>query len=81
VVFYFKYGWQRAPVEIWKRGVQAGRFVLNWVRAREPDTSGGKAGVEVREVIRVVRTKEAGDVNVSTMLSLAVLAGLALMAG
>ena len=79
VVFYFKYGWQRAPVEIWKRATQAARFVLGWVRTREPATN--EPRVEVREVVRVVRIKERGDVNLSTMLSLAVLAGLALMAG
>ena len=76
VVFYFKYGWQRAPMEIWKRVNQAARFVLGWVRAREP---AGEPRVEVREVVRVVRVKERGDVNLSTMMSLAVLAGLALL--
>jgi hypothetical protein len=32
--------------------------------------------VEVREVIRVVRSKEFGDINVSTALTLAMLIGL-----
>jgi hypothetical protein len=33
----------------------------------------------VREVVRIVRVKELGDINVSTLLSLIVLAGLALL--
>jgi hypothetical protein len=33
----------------------------------------------VREVVRVVRAKEFGDVNISTLLSLLTLIGLALV--
>jgi hypothetical protein len=33
----------------------------------------------VREVVRVVRAKELGDINVSTLLSLVMLIGLALV--
>jgi hypothetical protein len=78
-VYYAKYGWQRAPAEIWKRTSQAGRFFLNWVRAREPVP--GETRVEVRETVRVERTKEFGDINLSTAMSLLVLGGLALLAG
>jgi hypothetical protein len=33
----------------------------------------------VREVVRVVRAKEFGDINISTLLSLLMLLGLALL--
>jgi hypothetical protein len=78
-VFFFKYGWQRAPAELWRRGSAFGRFAWKWVRARETEPAGAPREV-VRERIRVVRVKEPGDVNISTLMSLAVLAGLALLA-
>jgi hypothetical protein len=71
-VYYFKYGWRRAPAEIWKHTSAFGRFFLNWIRAREPAAA---PGVEVRETVRVVRTKEFGDINLSTALTLLMLAG------
>jgi hypothetical protein len=76
-IYFLKYGWQRAPGEIWKRSRSFGRFFWGWLRAREPQ-SGGQ--VEVRETVRVVRVKEFGDINISTLLSLLMLAGLALVA-
>ena len=76
VIYFLKYGWQRAPAEIWRRTSSIGRFFWSWLRAREPHTS---ADIEVREVVRVVRTKEFGDINVSTLLSLLTLVGLALL--
>jgi hypothetical protein len=79
VIFFLKYGWQRAPAELWRRGSAFGRFAWKWVRARETEPAGAPREV-VRERIRVVRVKEPGDVNISTLMSLAVLAGLALLA-
>jgi hypothetical protein len=73
VIYFLKYGWQRAPSEIWRRTRTFGRFFWSWLRAREPQTSSGS---DVREVIRVIRAKEFGDVNVSTLLSLLMLVGL-----
>lgn len=79
VVFFLKYGWQRAPAELWRRGSAFARFSWKWVRARETDA--GAAPREVlRERIRIVHVKEFGDVNISTLMSLAMLAGLALLA-
>jgi hypothetical protein len=49
------------------------------MRAGEAKTT--QPGVKVREVVRVVRVKEFGDVNVSTLLSLLALAGLVVLAG
>jgi hypothetical protein len=76
-VYFLKYGWQRAPAELWRRTRSFGWFFWTWIRAREPHTAGG---LEVREVVRVVRAKEFGDINISTLLSLLMLVGLALLA-
>ena len=77
VIFFLKYGWQRAPAEIWRRTRGFGQFFWNWLRAREPQPSGG---VEARELVRV-SGKEFGDINISTLLSLVMIAGLILVAG
>jgi hypothetical protein len=76
-IYFLKYGWQRAPAEIWRRTRSFGRFFWSWLRAREPQTS---SDGDVREVIRIVRAKEFGDINISTLLSLLTLVGLALLA-
>lgn len=78
VIFFYKYGWRRAPYEISSRATTFGHFVWNWLRAREPGQT--SSSVEVREVIRTVHVKEAGDVNLSTLLSLLMLGGLCLLA-
>ena len=78
VIFFLKYGWQRAPTELWRRGSAFARFSWKWLSAPETDT--GAAPRDIRERIRVVRVKEFGDINVSTLLSLLMLAGLAALA-
>lgn len=75
-IYFLKYGRQRAPAEILRRTRSFGRFFWNWVRAREPQLG---TDVEVREVVRVVGGKEFGDINVSTLLTLLMLAGFALL--
>ena len=75
-IYFFKYGWQRAPAEILRRTRFFGRFFWNWLRAREPQTGPAR---HVREVVRVVKTKEFGDINISTLLSFLMLLGLALL--
>jgi hypothetical protein len=81
VVFILLYGWQRAPMELWKRGSTFALFVWGWIRTGGGDPSQPPATREVtREVVRIVRIKEAGDINLSTLLSLAMLVGLALVA-
>ena len=72
VIYFLKYGWQRAPLEIWRRTRTFGRFFLNWIRARD-STSPPAHG---KEDIRVVRAKEFGDINISTLLSLLLIVGL-----
>jgi hypothetical protein len=80
-VFFFKYGWQRAPAELWRRAHSVGGLLWTWMRAREQRTAATDAKVKVRHVVRVVRVKEFGDVNISTLFSLLMLAGLVLVAG
>jgi hypothetical protein len=76
-IYFLKYGWQRAPTEIWRRSRTFGRFFWNWIRAREPQAN---ADTHTREVVRIIKTKEFGDINISTLLSLVMIGGLALLA-
>lgn len=71
-IYGMKYGWRRAPFEIWRRTQSFARFFWSWIRAREPDA---RPDIEVREVIREVRVREPGDINLSTAMSLMVIAG------
>lgn len=75
-IYGLKYGWRRAPFEIWRRSQSFFRFFWSWIRARDPDA---RPDVEVREVIREVRVRELGDINLSTAMSLAMLIGLVLL--
>lgn len=77
VIYYFKYGWQRAPVEILRRTRTFWRFFWNWLRASDGQ---GDVRTETRETVRVVRIKDFGDINISTLMSLAVLSGLLIVA-
>jgi hypothetical protein len=76
-IYGVKYGWRRAPFEIWRRSQSFFRFFWNWIRAREPDA---RPGVEMRDVIREIKVREFGDINLSTAMSLAMLVGLATLA-
>lgn len=78
VIFGYKFGWTRAPQEILTRASAFGRYFWGWIRAKEFAAGGPR--VEVREVYRTLRVKEAGDVNVSTLLTLIMLAGLGILA-
>lgn len=74
-IYGMKYGWRRAPYEIARRTQSFGRFFWGWIRAKDPTAA---AGVETREVIREIRVREFGDINLSTAMSLLVLVGLVL---
>src|SRR6185503_15193804 len=37
VIYWLKYGWQRAPYEVWKRSQSFGRFFWSWIRGRDPE--------------------------------------------
>ena len=71
-IYFLKYGWQRAPIELWRRTRVFGGFFLSWVRAKE----GPVATASRQDAVRVVRHKEFGDINISTLLSLLMLFGL-----
>ena len=73
VIYGLKYGWRRAPAELAARSLTFGRFFWSWLRARDSTA----AGTPTREVVRTVRVKEFGDVNVSSLLTALMLAGLA----
>jgi hypothetical protein len=60
----------------WKRTRTFAGFFVRWIRAREEDVSGR----QTVQTVRVVKVKEFGDVNISTLLSLLMLAGLMLVA-
>jgi hypothetical protein len=75
VIYFLKYGWQRAPAEIWRRSSSFARFFASWIRAREP-----MVGASEPAVVRAIRVKEFGDINISTLLSLLMLTGLILLA-
>jgi hypothetical protein len=79
IIFFMKYGWQRAPMEMWTRANSAWRFIWAWISAREPGTAAPASKVQIKEVIRTVRVKEPGDVNLSTLLSLITIAGLCVL--
>lgn len=74
VIYSLKYGWQRAPHEIWKKSSAFGRFFWNWVRARDPNAD--RPAVETREVVRVVRGRDFGDISASTLLTVLMMGGL-----
>ncbi|HEU0061159.1 MAG TPA: hypothetical protein VFR19_14870 [Hyphomicrobiaceae bacterium] len=72
VVYFLKYGWQRAPAEIWRRTRSFAGFFLGWIRARDAVPAPQEAAP------RLVKAKEFGDINISTLLSLLMFAGLLL---
>ncbi|MGE0701646.1 MAG: hypothetical protein AB7O57_21295 [Hyphomicrobiaceae bacterium] len=95
VVFGYKYGWRRAPQELMSRLGGFGRFAWGWLRFREgppqatprattaePRGRRGPAAPGNRSGRHNFRNRQPGDVriNVSTCLTLLMLAGLWLLA-
>lgn len=83
IIFSYKYGWRRAPLEIATRGRTFARFVWGWMRAREMSEPPPAAAPRTtrRSASRAERPpRDLGDVNLSTLLSIAALAGLGLIA-
>ena len=76
VIYFLKYGWQRAPAEIWRRSRSFAGFFVGWIRAADS----GLPSRDAAQAVRVVKVKEFGDVNISTLLSLLMLVGLILAA-
>lgn len=84
VIFGYKYGWRRAPQELLARVGTFGRFAWAWLRSKEyasppPPT---RTAAPSRSRGRVFEHRQPGDIrlNVSTCLSLLMLAGLAFLA-
>lgn len=77
-VFAYKYGWQRAPYEAWRGAKAMGRWGWAWIRGAQ--AMAGEERVREVQVIREIRTKELGDVNLSSLLNVVMLTGLALVA-
>ncbi len=78
--YAYRYGWRRAPQEAW-RGVRAiGRWGWNWLRGVEA-MAGRPEREKVREVevVREIRVKEFGDVNLSSLMNVSMLLGLMLL--
>lgn len=81
--YAYRYGWRRAPLEAW-RGVRAvGRWGWNWLRGFEAMSGGPERErdrVREVEVVREIHVKEFGDVNLSSLMNVSMLAGLLLVA-
>lgn len=83
VIFSYKYGWRRAPLELAQRARTFGRFVWGWARAREmtepqprPQTRDDRTSRHGQSR----RTRDVGDVNLSTLMSIAAIFGIILLA-
>lgn len=74
LIYVLKFGWRRAPFEMLRHGQTTGRMFWNWLRAKEGVSGVGEP--KVREVVRFVRAKEIGDINISTLMTLLVITGL-----
>lgn len=87
LIFGYKYGWQRAPQELLSRLGAVGRYAWGWVRAREPRPAyrepEPKEGTRAGKQRRGLRQRQPGDirVNLSTLMTLAMLAGLWMLTG
>ncbi len=76
LVFAFKYGWRRAPLEMALRVRPVGGWLWRWVTSREPREAYERSSVPE---VRIVRVKSPGDVNLSSLLNVIMLAGLGLL--
>ena len=81
IVFGFKYGWRRAPLEIALRVRPLAGWLWRWATSREPRSGRGYDDAQGLPEIRVIRVKAPGDVNLSTLLNVMMLTGLALLPG
>lgn len=81
--YAYRYGWRRAPYEAWRGTRAIGRWGWNWLRGVEAMAgASGEARERVREVevVREIRVKEFGDVNLSSLMNVTMVAGLLLVA-
>ncbi len=79
--FAYRYGWRRAPQEAWRGTRAIARWGWNWLRGIEAATRAAeRERVREVEVVREIRIKEFGDVNLSSLMNVSMLAGLVLLA-
>jgi hypothetical protein len=76
LVFAFKYGWRRAPLEMGLRVRPMAGWIWRWATARE---AGGHDPARGVPEVRIIRVKTPGDVNLSSLLNVLMLAGLAML--
>lgn len=81
-VFAYRYGWREAPYRAWRGARAVARWGWAWLRGAEAMAGGGGSADRVREVevVREIRVKEFGDVNLSSLMNAAMMIGLALLA-
>lgn len=78
LIYAYKYGWRRAPLELSRHVRTFGRFAWAWARSREMPARASRP--ELRDNVRIIRRKEVGDVNVSTLMSVLAILGLGVVA-
>lgn len=76
VIFGYKYGWRQAPREVLSRSRRLVWIGWAWARTRELPVVSLSPSQE--RVVRVRGGRELGDVNLSTLLNVLMLAGLTL---
>ncbi len=76
VIFGYKYGWRQAPQEILSRAARLAKLGWGWARVREGGAAPARVEIRERQVVRHVRQRVPGDVNLSTLLNILMLAGL-----
>lgn len=79
-IFTYRYGWREAPYRAWRGAKAVGRWGWAWLRGAEAMAGASEDRVREVEVIRVVRSKDFGDVNLSSLMNVAMLVGLWLLA-
>lgn len=78
LILGYKYGWRHAPQEVLSRARRLFQWGWSWIRTREPKPAESEQRAKPRRANRARRTRRRP--NLSTVLSILVLAGLAAMA-
>ena len=78
-VFAYRYGWREAPYRAWRGARAIGRWGWAWLRGAEA-MAGTEPQVREVEVVREIRVKEFGDVNLSSLMNVLMLLGLMALA-
>lgn len=82
-VFTWKHGWKRAPAEAWGAAQTLWGWGKAWLLAARgaPAAASGEPRVVTRVRVKEVRVRDRrpGDINISTLMSLMAMAGVAAM--